>query len=327
MLSKIKEKYLSSRCEESACTDETGIKGIWKFSIEWLCEFNLIAGMPLVLPNPHDAGGFACTIVKINYMLENDRLYDANKLANGVFGIVEVFFDEVPSSAAFVLSEEYNLTDLTGRVVANIRPIFKLRRSQNVVWQQTTITRGVRSHRLGQLPCTIWFTGLSGSGKSTLANALEIQLVNLGYRTMLIDGDNVRHGLSYNLGFTQQDRIENIRRVAEVAKLMNDAGLIVIASFISPMERDRSLAKSIIGNDNFTEVFVSTPLSVCEERDVKGLYAKARRGKLPNFTGIDSPYEEPLCADVTIDTSDIHVDLAVKYIISNCSNKITLRAC
>ncbi len=327
MLGKIKEKYLSSRCEELACTDEVGINGIWKFSVEWLCEPELIAGMTLVFSNFHDAGGFPCTIVKINYMLEDDRLYDANKLANGVFGIVEVFFDEAPLSAEFLLSEEYHLVDTAGKVVANILPIFKLRRSQNVVWQQTTITRSLRSQRLGQLPCTIWFTGLSGSGKSTLANALEVQLVSFGYRTMLIDGDNVRRGLNYNLGFTEQDRIENIRRVAEVAKLMNDAGLIVIASFISPLERDRSLAKSIIGNGNFTEVFVSTPLSVCEERDVKGLYAKARRGKIPNFTGIDSPYEKPHCADVSIDTTNIEIDLAVKYIISHCSNKITLRAC
>ncbi|MFO7810828.1 MAG: adenylyl-sulfate kinase [Candidatus Delongbacteria bacterium] len=182
-----------------------------------------------------------------------------------------------------------------------------LRRSANVVWHKTDITREIRSNQKGQKPLTLWFTGLSGSGKSTLANEIEKRLVSLGKHTMLLDGDNVRHGLNKNLGFKEPDRIENIRRIAEVAKLMNDAGLITITSFISPYEQDRENAREIIG-DSFIEIFVSTPLEECEKRDVKGLYKKARAGKIPNFTGISGPYETPARPDITIDTSKMSID-------------------
>ncbi len=179
------------------------------------------------------------------------------------------------------------------------------------------ITREFREHQLDQKSCTIWFTGLSGSGKSTLANALEKRLVSLGKHTMLLDGDNVRLGLNKNLGFTEADRIENIRRIAEVSKLMNDAGLIVLTSFISPFVHDRRKAKEIIG-DSFIEVYIDTPIEECERRDVKGLYAAAREGKIENFTGITSPYEKPEHPDVRIDTTNHTVeecvDLLMEYL-------------
>jgi len=189
-----------------------------------------------------------------------------------------------------------------------------LRRSTNVIWQNTDISREIRAKQKDQKPITLWFTGLSGSGKSTLANEVEKRLVAMGRHTMLLDGDNVRHGLNKNLGFKEVDRIENIRRIAEVAKLMNEAGLITLTSFISPYEEDRENARTIIG-DNFIEIFVSTPLEVCEKRDSKGLYKKARSGEIPNFTGISSPYEKPKSPEITIDTSNCSIERATNRIM------------
>ena len=190
-----------------------------------------------------------------------------------------------------------------------------LRRGDNVIWQDTDITRDLRAQQKSQSPVTLWFTGLSGSGKSTLANALEKRLFALGKHTMLLDGDNIRMGLNNNLGFKEQDRIENIRRVSEVCKLMNDAGLIALTSFISPFESVRSNARSIIGENNYIEIYVSTPLEVCEERDVKGLYKKARAGEIPNFSGINSPYEVPSNPRITIDTANKTIEECVDYIL------------
>lgn len=178
-----------------------------------------------------------------------------------------------------------------------------LRRSENIVWQKLDITREIRAGRMGQKPLTLWFTGLSGSGKSALANELEKRLNIAGKYTMLLDGDNIRMGLNKNLGFEPEDRIENIRRIAEVARLMNDAGLIVLTAFISPFASDRQNAREIIGKENFIEIYVSTSLEECERRDVKGLYRKAREGKIPNFTGISSAYEVPERPEIVIDTS------------------------
>ncbi|MCI8512984.1 MAG: adenylyl-sulfate kinase [Lachnospiraceae bacterium] len=190
-----------------------------------------------------------------------------------------------------------------------------LRRSDNLTWQRLDITREYRAKRLGQSPVTLWFTGLSGAGKSALANEIEKALNVQGKHTMLLDGDNVRMGLNRNLGFKEQDRIENIRRTAEVAKLMNDAGLIVLTSFISPYESDRRKAREIIGTGNFIEIYVSTPLEECERRDVKGLYKKARAGQIPNFTGISSPYEPPEYPEIMIDTSRCTLEEAAEYVL------------
>ena len=197
-----------------------------------------------------------------------------------------------------------------------------LRREENLQWHNMDITRKLRAERLNQTPKTIWLTGLSGAGKSTLVNELEKKLFMEGRHTMLIDGDNVRMGLNKNLGFKEQDRIENIRRVAEVSKLMNDAGLIVLTSFISPFEADRQRARTIIGEDAFIEIYVSTPIEECEKRDVKGLYKKARSGEIPNFSGISSPYEVPEHPEITIDTTGKSVEDCVDYIMEQLETLI-----
>nr|WP_310271054.1 sulfate adenylyltransferase subunit CysN [Pseudomonas sp. 3296] len=190
-----------------------------------------------------------------------------------------------------------------------------LRRAQNVHKQVLSITRQNREKLNGHKGKVIWFTGLSGSGKSTLANALEVELHASGYRTYLLDGDNVRQGLNKDLGFTDADRVENIRRIAEVAKLMMDAGLIVMTAFISPFQRERQMARELIGEENFVEVYVSTPLEVCEQRDVKGLYKKARSGQLPNLSGVGSPYEAPDAADFEIDAGQTELDNAITQLM------------
>lgn len=181
---------------------------------------------------------------------------------------------------------------------------FALRRADNIHWQQLDIDRQARARIKGQAPGCLWFTGLSGSGKSTVANLVEKRLFAMGRHTYLLDGDNVRHGLNRDLGFTDEDRVENIRRVAEVARLMVDAGLIVLVSFISPFREERRMARELFAPGEFHEVFVDTPLDVCEARDVKGLYAKARAGGIRNFTGIDSPYEAPEAAEVHLQAAD-----------------------
>jgi len=196
-----------------------------------------------------------------------------------------------------------------------------LRRAQNVHRQALTITRTDRERLNGHSGRVIWFTGLSGSGKSTIANALEVALHAQGRRTYILDGDNVRQGLNRDLGFTDADRVENIRRIAEVAKLMCDAGLIVMTSFISPFRAERQMARERIGPERFTEVFVSTPLADCERRDPKGLYRKARAGQLPNLSGIGSPYEPPTAADVTIDTERTSIEDAVKLLLEGIESR------
>ena len=195
-----------------------------------------------------------------------------------------------------------------------------LRRSQNIHWQKMDINRFHHAKLKNQKPVVIWMTGLSGSGKSTIANALERRLAEMNKHTYLLDGDNIRHGLNKDLGFTDKDRVENLRRVGQVARLMNDAGLIVIAAFISPFELERDMVRQMIGKDEFFEVFVDAPLSIIEKRDVKGLYAKARLGKLKNFTGIDSAYEIPKNPDIHIKTSNISIEEAVDKIMKKIIN-------
>ncbi len=192
---------------------------------------------------------------------------------------------------------------------------FALRRSQNVHWQALDITRDAHAANMGQRPKLLWFTGLSGAGKSTIANLVEKRLHALGHKTFLLDGDNVRHGLNKDLGFTEADRIENIRRVGEVAKLMTDAGLVVLTAFISPFRAERRMVREMLTDGEFIEIFVDTPLSVAEDRDVKGLYKKARAGQLKNFTGIDSPYEAPETAEIHIDTTAMTPEAAAALIV------------
>jgi len=192
---------------------------------------------------------------------------------------------------------------------------FALRRAQNIHLQSLSITKELREKINGHKGQVLWLTGLSGSGKSTIANALEKQLYAEGKKTYVLDGDNIRHGLNKDLGFTDKDRVENIRRVAEVAKLMCDAGLIVITAFISPFRAEREMARSLFQSDEFKEIFISTPLKIAEQRDPKGLYKKARSGEIPNFTGINSPYEKPIKPELTIDTSKTSIIQSVKKIL------------
>ncbi len=186
----------------------------------------------------------------------------------------------------------------------------------NIVWHKHKVEKLDRSKQKKQKPCILWFTGLSGAGKSTVADAVEQKLFELGHHTYLLDGDNVRHGLNKDLGFSDADRVENIRRIGEMAKLFADAGLIVMSAFISPFRSDRKLVRDLVEEKEFVEVYISTPLSTCEQRDPKGLYKKARSGQIKNFTGIDSEYEAPVSAEVTLNTAELNVDECVKRVIS-----------
>jgi len=207
-------------------------------------------------------------------------------------------YEDSRELGGFILIDRYTHATVAAGLIRH-----SLRRADNVHRQALSITRTAREALNGHASRVLWFTGLSGAGKSTLANALEVELHRRGLRTYILDGDNIRQGLNRDLGFTETDRVENIRRIAEVAKLMMDAGIIVMTAFISPFRRERELARELIGPEHFVEIFVDTPLETCEQRDVKGLYRKAREGKIPNMTGVNSPYEPPLMPDHVIDTS------------------------
>jgi bifunctional enzyme CysN/CysC len=196
-----------------------------------------------------------------------------------------------------------------------------LRRADNIHWQAVDIHKVARASLKGQKPFILWFTGLSGAGKSSIANLVEKKLHSLGRHTYLLDGDNVRHGLNRDLGFTDADRVENIRRVSETAKLMVDAGMIVLVSFISPFRSEREMARLMVEDGEFLEVFIDTPLEECERRDVKGLYKKARAGEIKNFTGIDSPYERPDDAELTIDGAKETAEEAALVIVQELERK------
>jgi bifunctional enzyme CysN/CysC len=216
-------------------------------------------------------------------------------------------YTDSPTLGGFILVDKFTHATVAAGMVRH-----NLRRAQNVHRQALTITHEDRERLNGHKGKVIWLTGLSGSGKSTIANALEKELHTQGKRTYILDGDNIRQGLNKDLGFTEADRVENIRRVAEVAKLMMDAGLIVMTAFISPFRAERQMARELIGEDNFIEIFVDTPLEVCEERDPKGLYKKARSGQLPNMTGINSPYEKPDCPDYVVPHGNADMQTTIK---------------
>ncbi len=199
-------------------------------------------------------------------------------------------------------------------------------KSSNVVWHDTEVTKQERRRRNNHKSAIIWFTGLSGSGKSTIACALEKRLHEKSAQTYILDGDNMRYGLNSDLGFTSEDRKENIRRIGEVSKLFVDAGIIVLSSFISPFIEDRRFVRGIVSNDEFIEIYVKCPLEICEHRDPKGLYSKARKGEIKHFTGIDSPYEEPVSPEVTIDTSLTDIDESVNQIIEYLTRRAYIQS-
>ncbi len=188
--------------------------------------------------------------------------------------------------------------------------------SNDVVWHRSTVTHADRVQQKQQTPVVLWFTGLSGSGKSTVANAVESKLLSLGKHSYLLDGDNVRHGLNKDLGFSDEDRVENIRRIGEVAKLFVDAGSIVLTAFISPFIADREQVRELLGADQFLEVFIDTPLEVCEQRDPKGLYKKARAGEIKHFTGIDSEYQAPINPEIHIETAEQSIEVCAEQVVT-----------
>jgi bifunctional enzyme CysN/CysC len=245
-------------------------------------------------------------------------------------GVVELELDQPLVFEPYARSRELGGFILMDRINNNTVAAgtlhFALRRSQNVQWQFLDVNRKARAALNRQSPCVIWLTGYSGAGKSTIANLVEKRLFSLGRRTYLLDGDNVRHGLNKDLGFTDQDRVENIRRVAEVAKLMVDAGLIVLVSFISPFRAERAGARALLNEGEFLEVFVDTPLAQAEARDVKGLYKKARRGELKNFTGIDSPYEPPEAPELRIDTTRYSPEQAADLVVATLRTRGIIQA-
>lgn len=285
----------------------------------WMDDTKLVAGKNYLLKLGTKT--VPAVIMNIKYKVDvnegnhvtTDRLYKNEIACCDISCSEKIVFDEFKHHkelGGFVLIDRVtNMTSACGVVE------HPLRRDDNLTWHNMDITRQLRAQQKNQTPKTIWMTGLSGAGKSTLINEVEKRLFAEGKHTMLLDGDNVRMGLNKNLGFKEQDRIENIRRVSEVAKLMNDAGLITLTSFISPFESDRLKAREIIGADNFIEIYVATPIEECEKRDVKGLYKKARAGEIPNFSGISSPYEAPKNPEITIDTTGQTVEQSVDYIM------------
>ena len=230
-----------------------------------------------------------------------------------------VAFDPYKSNkqtGAFILIDRY-----TKQTVAAGRLEYGLRRATNITRQEFNVDKSARAQMKSQKPCVLWFTGLSGSGKSTIANRVESELHALGHHTYILDGDNVRHGLNKDLGFTDADRVENIRRISEVSRLFADAGLIVLVSFISPFRSEREMARSLLEAGEFVEIFIDTPLDICEQRDPKGLYVKARAGEIANFTGIDSNYEAPIDPELRLDTTKLSVDASKSEIIEYLRNK------
>ena len=302
------------------------ISSMFTAKLLWMDDTHLVAGKSYFLKL--GTRSIPAVVMKIKYKIDvntgdeipADTIYK-NEIATCDISVSDkIVLDKFTNNHALgsliLIDRVTNMTSACGVVEHT------LRRSDNLTWHEMDITREFRASQKGQTPKTIWLTGLSGSGKSSLANELEKALVAENKHVMLLDGDNVRMGLNRNLGFTEQDRIENIRRIAEVAKLMNDAGLIVITSFISPYMRDRRNAREIIGEDSFIELYVSTPLEECERRDVKGLYAKARAGEIPNFTGISSPYEAPETAEITIDTTDLSLEESTDIVMQQLRGKL-----
>jgi bifunctional enzyme CysN/CysC len=288
-------------------------------TLVWLGEQDLLPGRGYTLKLATQTVTATVQPPKYELNVNTGEHLAARTLALNGIGVVELATDGPlvfePYEASRTLGGFILVDKVTGDTVAAGMIHFALRRAQNVHWQHLEVSREAHALAKGQRPCVVWLTGLSGAGKSTIANLVEKRLHALGKHSFLLDGDNVRHGLNRDLGFTEADRIENIRRVGEVARLMADAGLIVITAFISPFRAERELVRNMLPEGEFLEVFVDAPLSVAEERDPKGLYAKARSGDLKNFTGIDSPYEAPQQPDLRIDTTAMSAEGAAEVIV------------
>ncbi|KQN36515.1 adenylyltransferase [Sphingomonas sp. Leaf407] len=293
----------------------------FRTTIVWMDGEPLLPGRAYWLKTA--AGTVSATVQAPRHAIDVNTLAELSVRTLGLndIGVADVFTDRGIAFEAYGENRELGafilIDKISNATVAAGMIDFCLRRSQNVHWQSVDITRQAHAAQKNQSPKVLWFTGLSGSGKSTIANLVEKKLHALGKHSFLLDGDNIRHGLNRDLGFTDADRVENVRRVGEVAKLMADAGLIVLTAFISPFRAERDLARSMLPAGEFVEVFVDTPLSVAEARDVKGLYAKARSGALANFTGIDSPYQAPLRPDIHVDTTRESPEAAAERIVEH----------
>jgi bifunctional enzyme CysN/CysC len=288
-------------------------------TIVWMDDHEMLPGRPYLIKIGTSTA--TATITRPKYEVDiNSMVHEAaDTLALNAIGVCNISLDRAvpfesyadnPDLGGFILIDR-----MTNRTVAAGMIHFALRRSQNIHWQSIDIDRDAHAAQKNQKQKLLWFTGLSGSGKSTIANLVEKKLYALGKHSFLLDGDNVRHGLNRDLGFTEADRVENIRRVGDVAKLMTDAGLIVLSAFISPFRSERRMVRQMFSKGEFVEIFIDTPLKVAESRDVKGLYKKARAGELKNFTGIDSPYESPEQADIHIDTTKMTPEEASDKIV------------
>ena len=293
----------------ASAEDPPGVADQFEATVVWMADDPMYRGRNYLMRIGSQLA--TATIAPLKYKLNVNTLEHvaATKLELNEIGVVDLELDRPVAFDPYEESRETGSFILVDRIsndtvgAGMIR--FALRRAANLKWQTVDVDKAARATAKGQTPSVLWFTGLSGAGKSTIANLVETELHRLGCHTYMLDGDNVRHGLNKDLGFTQADRVENVRRVAEVARLMTDAGLIVLVSFISPFRSERRMARELFDEGEFLEVFVDTPLEVAEGRDPKGLYAKARAGELANFTGIDSPYEPPEHAELTLDTTSL----------------------
>ena len=305
---------LSTHDQPLECADQ------FEVTIIWMSEEPLLQGRQYLLKTATRT--VYATVAPIKYKVNVNTLekVPTERLTLNDVGVCEVECDRAIAFAPYMEDRTlggFILIDrLTHDTVGAGLVHFALRRSQNIHWQAMDVDRTVRASLKLQRGCVVWLTGLSGSGKSTIANLVDRRLVAMGRHTYVLDGDNVRHGLNKDLGFTAQDRVENIRRVAEVAKLMADAGLITLVSFISPFRSERGMARDLMLPGEFIEVYVDAPLAVAEARDPKGLYRKARRGELQNFTGIDSPYEAPEAPDIWIDTTAVDSTTAAENVVA-----------
>jgi bifunctional enzyme CysN/CysC len=288
--------------------------------IVWMADEPLLPGRPYWLKIA--AKTAAATVTEIKHKINVNTLEHlaAKTLGLNEIALCNISLDQEVAFEPYTENRDlggFILIDRVTNTTAGAGMIhFALRRARNIHWQALSIDRKARAAMKHQKPAVLWFTGLSGAGKSTIADLVEKRLLSLGRHTYLLDGDNIRHGLNRDLGFTDADRVENIRRVAEVAKLMSDAGLIVLVSFISPFRAERDMARALMAPGEFYEIFVDTPLAEAERRDVKGLYKKARAGELKHFTGIDSPYEAPENPELRIDTGAMKPDEAAELIVA-----------
>ena len=310
-----------SRGDVISTTDEPASSADqFETTIVWMDEEPLLPGRPYLLKI--GTKSVSATITTIKYQVNVNTLEHtaAKQLELNAIAVCNINTDQPVAFDPYTQSRDtgsFILIDRISNATVGAGLVhFALRRSDNVHMQAVDVDKARRSELKNQKACVVWFTGLSGAGKSTVANIVEKKLAAMGQHTYLLDGDNVRHGLNKDLGFTDADRVENIRRIGEVAGLMVDSGLIVLTAFISPFRSERALARSLVADNEFMEVFVETPLSIAEERDPKGLYKKARRGDLKNFTGIDSPYEPPENPEILVDTSAMSAEQAAEKVVS-----------